>query len=146
MVFVSAAAVFALVLATDSPLRGMGRAIQRVRNWLLRKKTPLAGLDERVVSERDLLRGLLGRKWWVALSGALGNWLFDFLALLAALVAVGAQPTPSLVLIAYVVAAFLGMIPITPGGLGVRRGRPRRGAGSGRVNAGQATAATLAGC
>ena len=146
VVFVSAAALFALVLATDSPLQVLGRAIQRVRNWLLRKKAPLAGLDERLVSERDLLRGVLGRKWWVALSGALGNWLFDFLALLAALVAVGAQPTPSLVLIAYVVAALLGMIPITPGGLGFVEAGLVVALGLAGVNAGQATAATLAGC
>ena len=35
-----------------------------------------------------------------------------------ALAAVGAEPRASVVLLAYVVAAFLGMIPITPGGLG----------------------------
>ena len=39
-------------------------------------------------------------------------------ALLAALGATGARPRASLVLLAYVVAALLGMIPITPGGLG----------------------------
>ena len=48
----------------------------------------------------------------------MGNWLFDYLALLAALTAVGSRPRPSLVLLAYVAAALLGMIPITPGGLG----------------------------
>ena len=47
-----------------------------------------------------------------------GNWLLDLTALLIALAAVGAEPRASVVLLAYVVAAFLGMIPITPGGLG----------------------------
>jgi uncharacterized protein (TIRG00374 family) len=40
------------------------------------------------------------------------------MVLLIALAAVGAAPRASVVLLAYVVAAFLGMIPITPGGLG----------------------------
>jgi uncharacterized protein (TIRG00374 family) len=31
---------------------------------------------------------------------------------------VGAEPSPSLVLLAYVAASLLGMIPLTPGGLG----------------------------
>ena len=44
--------------------------------------------------------------------------LFDYLALLAALVASGSKPTASLVLLAYVASVVLGMIPITPGGLG----------------------------
>jgi uncharacterized protein (TIRG00374 family) len=38
--------------------------------------------------------------------------------LLAALAAVGCQPRPSLVLVAFATALILGMIPITPGGLG----------------------------
>jgi uncharacterized protein (TIRG00374 family) len=40
----------------------------------------------------------------------------DFVA--SALIAVGARPKPSLVLLAYGAAAVLSMIPITPGGLG----------------------------
>ena len=77
----------------------------------------------------------------------MGNWLFDYLALLAALTAVGSRPRPSLVLLAYVAAALLGMIPITPGGLGFveaglaatldarRRQRSRRRARHPRVSA-----------
>jgi len=49
---------------------------------------------------------------------ALGNWGLDYLALVAALYAVGAKPRLSLVLLAYGAAAVLSMIPITPGGLG----------------------------
>ena len=39
-------------------------------------------------------------------------------ALLAALAAVGARPHASLELLAYVVTQLLGMVPLTPGGLG----------------------------
>jgi uncharacterized protein (TIRG00374 family) len=61
---------------------------------------------------------VLGSSWWKALIFSAGNWLLDLTALLFALGAVGAEPRASVVLLAYVVAAFLGMIPITPGGLG----------------------------
>jgi uncharacterized protein (TIRG00374 family) len=60
----------------------------------------------------------LGSKWWQALLGAVGKWVLDYLALLTALAAVGAHPRASLVMLAYLSGAILGMIPITPGGLG----------------------------
>ena len=49
---------------------------------------------------------------------AAGNTGFDYIALLCALRAVGAQPRPSLVILAYATAALLALIPLTPGGLG----------------------------
>ncbi len=58
--------------------------------------------------------------------------MFDYLALLAALVASGSRPRASLVLLAYVASVVLGMIPLTPGGLGF-------------VEAGLATMLVLAG-
>jgi len=73
-----------------------------------------------------------------------GNWLLDFFALLAALAAVGVPPRPALVLLAYVVAALLGMILFTPGCLGlVEAGLPRTLAMAG-IGAGEASLATLA--
>jgi len=105
-------------LFTDKPLRAVGVALQRVRNRLVRKREPLTDLPDRLIAERDLIRSMLGRRWWQALPFAAGNWLLDYSALLAALAAVGVRPRASLVLVAYVVAALLGMIPITPGGLG----------------------------
>ena len=92
--------------------------IQRARNRILRKRAPMEDLPDRLVDERDLIRRVLGAGWWKALIYSAGNWLLDLTALLIALAAVGAQPRASVVLLAYVVAAFLGMIPITPGGLG----------------------------
>jgi uncharacterized protein (TIRG00374 family) len=49
---------------------------------------------------------------------ALGNQLFDFLALYVSLLAVGSHVDPVLVLLAFVAGSALAMIPITPGGLG----------------------------
>jgi uncharacterized protein (TIRG00374 family) len=117
-VFVLALGVGGVFIRTDGPLRAVGRAVQAVRNRLQRKAEPLSDLPDRLVAERDHVRSTLGRKWWEALLSALGNWLFDYLALLAALAAVGSKPRPTLVLLAYVASMVLGMIPITPGGLG----------------------------
>ena len=41
--FVAFAAFGAVVLAYDAPLRWAGRAVQRLRNWVLRKRPPLKG-------------------------------------------------------------------------------------------------------
>jgi uncharacterized protein (TIRG00374 family) len=49
---------------------------------------------------------------------SVGTIGFDYLALLCALRAVGANPQPSLVLLAYAAAVVLALIPLTPGGLG----------------------------
>jgi uncharacterized protein (TIRG00374 family) len=134
----------ALLLTTERPLRWIGRVIQRVANTVRRTRPPVEGLPDRLVRERDLVRDHLGSRWWVAVLAAVGNWLFDLAALLAALVALGTRPRPSLVLLAYVVAAVLGMIPITPGGLGfVEAGLTATLVLAG-VSAGNAAIATLA--
>ncbi len=87
---------------------------------------------------------MLGRRWWEALPYAAGNWLLDYTALLAALAAAGARPRASLVLLAYVVAALLGMVPITPGGLGFVEVGLVATLGLAGVGAAEATLATLA--
>ena len=71
-----------------------------------------------MVHQRDAMVDALGSRWEMALAAAVGNWGLDYLALVAALYAVGAKPRLSLVLLAYGAAAVLSMIPITPGGLG----------------------------
>jgi uncharacterized protein (TIRG00374 family) len=72
----------------------------------------------RLVAERDQIRAAFHRRWIRSLLSAAGNRMLDFGALVAAMLAVGANAKPTLVLLAYVAAAALGMIPITPGGLG----------------------------
>lgn len=57
-------------------------------------------------------------RWWWAILAAAAQRMLDFGALVAALVAFGAEARPAEVLLAYVVTQTLALIPITPGGLG----------------------------
>jgi uncharacterized protein (TIRG00374 family) len=107
-----------VLLRREGALRGVGRAIQWLRNRLQRARGPMTGLPDTLIRERDAIGHTLEQAWWKALLLALGNWLFDFLALLAALAAVGSKARPTLVLLAYAASMVLAMIPITPGGLG----------------------------
>ena len=144
IVFALILAVGAVALFTDRPLRALGTLVQRARNRLLGHRKPLTGLSDRLIDARDLIKSMLGRRWWAALPYAAGNWLFDYSALLAALAATGARPRASLVLLAYVVAALLGMVPITPGGLGFVEVGLVATLGLAGVGVADATLATLA--
>jgi uncharacterized protein (TIRG00374 family) len=117
--FVVFAGFGAVVLATDGPLRWAGRLVERIRNFVLRTRAPLTNLDETLLQQRNLIRGVLGRQWWQAVLLSAGRLALDYLCLLASLRATGSHPRPSLVLVAYAVAGIIGMIPITPGGLGI---------------------------
>src|SRR5690349_14389927 len=117
--FVVFAAFGAVVLVYDPPLRWAGRAAQWLRNLVLRKRPPLHGLDDTLLEKRDEIRVTLGRQWWQALLLSAGRLAFDYLCLLFALRATGSHPRPSLILVAYAVAGIIGMIPVTPGGLGL---------------------------
>jgi uncharacterized protein (TIRG00374 family) len=75
-------------------------------------------LPEKLIEERDFVRSTLGQRWPAALLAAVGNAAFDYLALLCALQAVGAEPRPSLVVLAYSGSKLLALVPFTPGGLG----------------------------
>jgi uncharacterized protein (TIRG00374 family) len=117
--FVVFTAFGAVVLLYDAPLRWCGRGVQRLRNWVLRSRPPLVGLDETLLSQRNEIRSVLGKQWWQALLLSAGRLAFDYLCLLASLRATGSRPRPSLILVAYAVAGVVGMIPVTPGGLGL---------------------------
>ncbi len=145
------AAAFAILLglgavafAFTRPLVLAARGIVAVASIVPRGREICAGLPERLVRERNAIRTALGARWKMALTASVGRWLFDYLALIAALFAVGATPSPSLVLLAYVGASMLGMVPFTPGGLGfVEAGLTGLLALAG-VAAGAAVVATLA--
>lgn len=107
-----------VAMTSDVPLRLAGRAVTTVRTRILHRPPSSGDPAAHLLAQRDEVRRALGRRWPTALAAAVGNRLLDYFCLLAALQAVGAQPRPSLVLFAYVAAAVLGMIPITPGGLG----------------------------
>jgi uncharacterized protein (TIRG00374 family) len=117
--FVLVAGLGALLLTTDPLLIAIGRAVQAVRNRLARKREPLTTLPARLVRERNSIREVLGERWRMALLATACRLGFDFLALFAALAAVGGLPRPSLALLAYTASSVLAMIPLTPGGLGI---------------------------
>ena len=75
-------------------------------------------MADRLLESRNVVRRSLSASWKVALPASFGNQLFDFLALEVCLLAVGAHVNLILVLLAFVAASALAMIPITPGGLG----------------------------
>jgi uncharacterized protein (TIRG00374 family) len=144
VVFVLLFAGGVLGFAFDRPLQLVGRAAQAIRNRVRRSRKPLRELPRRLVRERNVVRHTLGERWWQALLYASGRWVLDYLTLLAALTAVGADPRPSLVLLAFTAAQALGTLPLTPGGLGfVEAGLTATLALAG-VSAGDAVVATLA--
>jgi uncharacterized protein (TIRG00374 family) len=119
------AAIFAVFLVSgasvfffsDRVVRGVGGAI----DWVVarvRKAPPAPQFATRLVQERDFVRGALSDSWKHALPAAYGNQLFDYGALVVCLYAVGARVDPVPLLLAFVLASVLAMIPLTPGGLG----------------------------
>ena len=108
-----------IVVRTDGPLKVIGRAAQGVWNWVTRGRRPVTGLDQQLLAERDTIRAVLGEHWWHAVLLTAGRLGFDYGCLLAALHATGAEPRPSLVLLAYSAAGIIALFPITPGGLGI---------------------------
>jgi hypothetical protein len=107
-----------ILAVSDRAIRLVGRALQWIRNAALRQRPPVTDLPQRLAQQRDEVRGALGSHWWQALLATVGNRALDYFALLACLAAVGTDPDPGLVLLAYSAAAVLALIPITPGGLG----------------------------
>src|SRR5271165_3950679 len=114
-------AVFGMiVLRTDWPLAKAGRVAQSVWNRVTRgHRQPVTGLDQRLLAERDTIRAVLGENWRQAVLLTAGRLGFDYGCLLAALRATGAEPQPSLVLLAYSAAGIIALFPLTPGGLGI---------------------------
>ena len=108
----------AAVFLTDAPLRVAGRAIQWLLNATIQRHRPVTQLPQKLLRDRDFIRTTIGERWRGAVVAAALNTAFDYLALLCALRAVGADPRPSLVLLAYTTSQLLGLIPLTPGGLG----------------------------
>jgi len=128
----------------DAPLRWIGSAVEHVLGWMKRVHRHRSDLESRLVTQRNLIRATLGSRWGEALATTIGRSLFDYLALLAALRATGSQARPSLVLLAYVVSQVLGIIPITPGGLGFVEAGLATTLGLAGVGGAQAVLATLA--
>jgi uncharacterized protein (TIRG00374 family) len=118
--FVLCAICGVILLRTERPLAMLGRAAQSVWNRVTRgHRPPVTGLDARLLAERDTIRSVLGEKWPQAILLTAGRLGFDYGCLLAVLLATGADPRPSLVLLAYSAAGIIALFPVTPGGLGI---------------------------
>jgi uncharacterized protein (TIRG00374 family) len=143
-IFVLLFAVGVAVFLWDAPLRWVGRAIERIIRRKERGHRDGSDFPGRLVTQRNLIRDNLGSRWGEALATTIGRSLFDYLALLAALRATGSHARPSLVLLAYVVSQVLGMIPITPGGLGFVEAGLATTLGLAGVGGARAVLATLA--
>jgi uncharacterized protein (TIRG00374 family) len=144
VIFVAMIALGVWCVVRDKPLELIGKAVQGVRNRVMRRREPITDLPRKLLRERDTVVRVLGDRWWEALLFASGRWVLDYLTLLAAIYAVGAEPRASLVLLAFFAAQLLGTLPLTPGGLGfVEAGLTGTLALAG-VPAGAAVVATLA--
>jgi uncharacterized protein (TIRG00374 family) len=108
-----------LLVKYDRVLLMVGGLIERIVGWLAKRlDRPWTSTAEDWLHRRNDVVDALGERWFRALAAAVLNWLLDYLVLVTALYAIGAEPRPSLVLVAFAGAAVLGMIPITPGGIG----------------------------
>jgi uncharacterized protein (TIRG00374 family) len=117
-VFVVMVAAGTLLLATRRPVRALGNGLERVVNLFRFRRPKIEGLGDRLLVERDEIRETMGSRWIEAVGAAVGRWAFEYLVLLLALYAIDAKPDPWPVLLAFVAASVLSMIPLTPGGLG----------------------------
>jgi len=60
-------------------------------NKLRRRRPPIEGLGARLIIQRDTLRAPLGSQWLVAVSAAVGRWVFEYIGLLVALNAIAVR-------------------------------------------------------
>jgi hypothetical protein len=116
--FVLLAAGTVAAFAADAPLELAGRALQWLLNHSIRRNRPVHDLPQSLLAARNFIAEAIGPHWRRAALAAAGSTGLDYFALLCALRAVGTSPQPSLVLLAYVAAQLLALIPLTPGGVG----------------------------
>lgn len=93
--------------------RGIGRIVHVVK-----RSVTADSCAALLVTQRNRIAAAFQGHWWAAAFAAAANRMFDYAALVAALVAFGVHARPAEVLLAYVVAQAFAIIPITPGGVG----------------------------
>ena len=106
------------VLHRSRPLEVVGDGLQWIANKFRRNQPPIEDLGPRLLVARDHLVHTIGSHWQLAVTAAVARWAFEYLALLVALYAIGANIEPTLLLLAFSTAELLGLLPFTPGGLG----------------------------
>jgi uncharacterized protein (TIRG00374 family) len=132
------------VARSEKALKAVGRFAVRVSRRLPGDRALAPRFPERLVVQRDEVTERLGDRMISACAAAVGRWAFDLLALVTAIIAVGAHPRFSLVLLAYVAAQLLAQIPVTPGGIGVVEAGLTATLALAGVHGGDAAVATLA--
>lgn len=117
IVLVAAAFALIVVVARDGP--GLRRLIDRLARWVPRMDADRTAAALR--RESDHLRALAADPPRLAAAIAWGaaNWLLDATVLWVVLAALGHPVDPLVLFIAYAVANVLGLLPLTPGGVGV---------------------------
>lgn len=116
-VFVLMVAIGIAIFVVDAPLRALARTVTWVRRLLHRTPADPA-LGDRLIQDRERIRDEIGPQWELALGASLARWLFEYGVLVLTLCGLSANPDPALVLLAFVIASALGLLPFTPGGLG----------------------------
>lgn len=116
--FVALFVLVAVIFTGDAVLSMVGTVVDATRRRLPRASAPARSTAEVLLRERDSLRASLGTRWVRAAGYSVGRALFDYLTLLAAIAAFDADARPALVLLAFTASSLLGMVPVTPGGLG----------------------------
>ena len=106
-----------IVLTWPRVLTSTGRLIGHVLHHV-RPSTTAESMATVLSAQRARVAGAFEGRWWLAVFLAAANRMLDYAALVAALAAFGVHARPSEVLLAFVVAQALAMVPITPGGLG----------------------------
>ncbi|MDH3681117.1 MAG: flippase-like domain-containing protein [Acidimicrobiia bacterium] len=110
--------VVVTALRFDRPLRLLGRLVDAARRLVPLVLPPDRPTSTALLRGRDALMDGLDERWIRAALLAVSRAAFDFLSLMIAMTAFGLEARPSLVLLAYASSALLGLIPLTPGGLG----------------------------
>ena len=116
LVFIGLATV---ALVADQPLVWLGRVITQVLTRLRPHHPPPVDLGNRLVDQRNQVRAVLGAHLREAVLLTAGRLALDLLCLYASLRATGASADPAVILVVFAVAGVIGLIPITPGGLGL---------------------------
>lgn len=111
-------AIGVVALTSHAAVRATGRAAGAVAH-VVRRRVTADSAERALMAQRDRIAGAFAGRWWRAVIAAAANRMLDYAALVAALVAFGAEARPAEVLLAYVVAQALAFVPITPGGVGL---------------------------
>jgi uncharacterized membrane protein YbhN (UPF0104 family) len=110
-------AVGVTVLTWPRVVATAGRGIGRVVHVVRRSVTPDSVADG-LLAQRTRIAEVFRGRWWRSVFAAAATRMFDYASLVAALVAFDAHARPADVLLAFVVSQALGIVPITPGGVG----------------------------